>query len=197
MSQTTHYTDYDVMKEKPNWDPHTQTIVESRLTGSTDYKYLTLEEAELLRSICALLVDDSRGEIIRFVIGHIDETLSRAVGEGQRKAGVPEERTLVRNGLKSIEAFTLGKHTRSFYDLEESVQLQFVRDWSEGTLDIGEHWIVKPKDLFHKLLSLTVEAYFSHPQVWSEMGYGGPAYPRGYVRTAIGQTDPWEAVRMT
>ncbi|KQX56587.1 hypothetical protein ASD40_04085 [Paenibacillus sp. Root444D2] len=29
--------------------------------------------------------------------------------------------------------------------------------------------------------------------VWSEIGYAGPAYPRGYVRTQLGQLDPWEA----
>jgi len=29
--------------------------------------------------------------------------------------------------------------------------------------------------------------------VWSEMGYGGPAYPRGYYRIEAGVTDPWEA----
>ncbi|WP_369127188.1 hypothetical protein [Paenibacillus antri] len=40
---------------------------------------------------------------------------------------------------------------------------------------------------------MTLEAYYSHPAVWSEIGYGGPAYPRGYVRTQLGQLDPWEA----
>ena len=52
MSQTTHYTDYDVMKEKPNWDPHTQSIVEARLLREAEHRYVTQEEAELLRSIC-------------------------------------------------------------------------------------------------------------------------------------------------
>lgn len=34
---------------------------------------------------------------------------------------------------------------------------------------------------------------YPHPRVWSEIGYAGPAYPRGYVRTQLGQLDPWEA----
>ncbi len=40
---------------------------------------------------------------------------------------------------------------------------------------------------------MTAEAYYSHLVAWSEIGYGGPAYPRGYVRTQMGQLDPWEA----
>ena len=52
---------------------------------------------------------------------------------------------------------------------------------------------VPQKELFKKLLELTVSAYYSHPTIWSEIGYGGPAYPRGYVRTELGLTDPWEA----
>ncbi|WP_409343923.1 gluconate 2-dehydrogenase subunit 3 family protein [Paenibacillus sp. MBLB4367] len=196
MAQSTHYMDYDVMKEKPNWDSHTQTIVSSRLLRESEHPFLTLEEAELLRSICTLLVDDTRGDIIQNVIDHIDDTLFRSIGEGQRKAGVPDERSLVRLGLKSIEDYTLATYANHFYALEENVQLQYMADWSEGGTETGTFWSVPPKALFLKLLSLTVEAYYSHPQIWSEIGYGGPAYPRGYVRTAIGQTDPWEAVRM-
>jgi hypothetical protein len=52
---------------------------------------------------------------------------------------------------------------------------------------------VPQKALFTKWLTMTLEAYYSHPNVWSEIGYGGPAYPRGYVRTQLGQSDPWEA----
>ncbi|MFD0327874.1 gluconate 2-dehydrogenase subunit 3 family protein [Streptacidiphilus monticola] len=35
-------------------------------------------------------------------------------------------------------------------------------------------------------------AYWSHPVAWSEMGFGGPAYPRGYLRLGVGQREPWE-----
>jgi len=50
-----------------------------------------------------------------------------------------------------------------------------------------------PADFFKQLLHDTVSAYYSHPLVWSDIGYGGPAYPRGYVRVEKGLTDPWEA----
>ncbi len=37
-----------------------------------------------------------------------------------------------------------------------------------------------------------VEAYYSHPFAWDEIGFGGPAYPRGYMRLERGEAEPWE-----
>ncbi|MEO8410539.1 MAG: gluconate 2-dehydrogenase subunit 3 family protein, partial [Propionivibrio sp.] len=37
-----------------------------------------------------------------------------------------------------------------------------------------------------------VEVYYAHPWAWDEIGFGGPAYPRGYMRLERGQPEPWE-----
>ena len=29
-------------------------------------------------------------------------------------------------------------------------------------------------------------AFYSHPWAWNEIGFGGPAYPRGYIRMGVG-----------
>jgi hypothetical protein len=29
-------------------------------------------------------------------------------------------------------------------------------------------------------------AFYSHPWAWNEIGFGGPAYPRGYMRLQVG-----------
>jgi hypothetical protein len=49
-----------------------------------------------------------------------------------------------------------------------------------------------PKRFFiHHLVDQTLRVYYSHPDAWSEIGFGGPASPRGYVR--LTRRDPWEA----
>jgi hypothetical protein len=35
-------------------------------------------------------------------------------------------------------------------------------------------------------------AFYSHPWAWNEIGFGGPAYPRGYKYLALGAREPWE-----
>ncbi len=50
------------------------------------------------------------------------------------------------------------------------------------------------KLFFHqRILADVVKAYYAHPTAWNEIGWGGPASPRGYVRMDFDRRDPWEA----
>lgn len=194
MTKRSHYPSYDVMKLQEDWDDHTRSIVTARLIREHDYLFLKLSEAELLRAACAVLVDDHRGEIIQYVLSHLDEKLHQALGEGQRKRNVPEERRLIREGAKALDRSAYQLHGKPYQQIGEEAQRRMMQDLSQEILKPEEAWMELPqKDFFHKLLTLTVEAYYSHPTVWSEIGYGGPAYPRGYIRADFGQLDPWEA----
>jgi hypothetical protein len=40
------------------------------------------------------------------------------------------------------------------------------------------------------------QAFYSHPWAWSEIGFGGPAYPRGYGAFGnpyLGEGESWES----
>jgi len=43
-----------------------------------------------------------------------------------------------------------------------------------------------------RIIQDMVDAYYAHPYAWDEFGYGGPAYPHGYMRLEGGQPEPWE-----
>lgn len=194
MAKKTRYPLYDVMGHQDEWDDHTQSIVTGRLIREHGFNFLTLEEAEILRAMCVLVMDDPRNDIIQYVIGHIDQTLSQTIGESERKPNVPEASILIREGLQAIERMVMVKYVQPFIQLEESDQKQILSDLSTAQVKLlADDHAFPQKELFQKIVSLTVEAYCSHPTVWSEIGYGGPAYPRGYVRADRGQLDPWEA----
>jgi hypothetical protein len=194
MLRESRYPTFDVMDAKDEWDDHTQSIVTSRIELHESLQFFTLYEAEIVRRISSLLVDDFTSEVMYYVVRHIDETLYQSLGEGQRKAGVPAASVLVRTGLKAIELGAIWRYGRSFMKLELAEQKQYLQDISESAAEPEEIWGPVPQqELFQKLRQLTVESYCSHPRVWSEIGYAGPAYPRGYVRTQLGQLDPWEA----
>jgi hypothetical protein len=196
MAKRSHYPSYDVMKEQDHWDDHTRSIVAARLVRERDYRFLTDAEAEVLRAWCSRVVDDSRGDIIQYVLGHIDETLYGNAGESQRKPGVPPAGDLIRSGIAAVNAAALARHAHPFFKLKEEEQEQLMNETSLGIAEPASVWGAVPqRELFLKLLNMTLEAYFSHPTVWSEIGYGGPAYPRGYIRTQAGHLDPWEAKR--
>ena len=35
-------------------------------------------------------------------------------------------------------------------------------------------------------------AFYSHPWAWNEIGFGGPAYPRGYLNLGTDRREHWE-----
>ncbi|MFE5320824.1 gluconate 2-dehydrogenase subunit 3 family protein [Paenibacillus sp. NPDC056579] len=101
---------------------------------------------------------------------------------------------LLKAGLQAIEQGAQSQYDTSFLNLDIDQQKQYLQHISESAAKPNEIWNEIPQEaLFKKLLNLTVESYCSHPRVWSEIGYAGPAYPRGYIRTQLGQLDPWEA----
>jgi hypothetical protein len=194
MKKYTHYPAYDVMNEKDHWDDHTQSIVGSRLIREREYSFFTREEIELLKRLCSHLVADVREDIIQYIIGHMDQTLDAGIGEGQRKAGLPEVKVLMRTGLHAVGEMAKQRYLFRFIELSSEDQKKLIEEMSTAKTASGPEWGgIPPADFFKKLMGLTIEAYCSHPIIWSEMGYGGPAYPRGYIRTQLGQLDPWEA----
>lgn len=187
------YPDYNIMSEQEAWDAHSRSIVASRLEGVHGYQSLTLTEAEMLRAICSLLAGDNRANIIQFVLSHIDRALNAPSGESERKPSVPKAGDLLRLGMKRLDQWAMSHHLRPFIDLTETDQLSIITALCEEKLPLDGDSNFPQKAFFNRLLSWTVESYYSHPTVWSEIGYGGPAYPRGYVRANLGQLDPWEA----
>jgi hypothetical protein len=194
MPGESHYPSYDVMREQKHWDDHTHHIVTSRLKPSDSFRFFTEKEARMMKTVCFLLTDDQREDPLQFVVNHIDQTLHSDIGEGQRKPGLPPASKLIRDGLKGLSQLSKSRYKKEFADLESSEQQQLLTVISQQSSTTAPGWNgIPPQAFFNKLLSMTLEAYYSHPTVWSEIGYGGPAYPRGYVRTQMGQLDPWEA----
>ncbi|WP_159888440.1 gluconate 2-dehydrogenase subunit 3 family protein [Paenibacillus puerhi] len=194
MNGKTRYPSFNVLDEKDEWDDHTQKIVTSRIDFVVGFQFLTKQEAELLRSVCSLLVDDSSSDALAKVVVHIDRSLYSSPGEGQRKVGVPAAPELIRQGLSALEQTSQHNYSSSFSQVDATGQKQMIGDISTGKAEPAEVWHDIPQKIFFdSLMRFTVESYCSHPRVWSDIGYAGPAYPRGYVRTQLGQLDPWEA----
>jgi len=188
------YPSYNVMDQQNHWDEHTRSIVNARLIRERNYQFLSYPEAEQIRAAAEALCGDDRSPIIQYVVCHIDESLAKPIGEGDRKAGLPQAGELVRQGLKLLNAAAVRRFQGTFISIGTDSQALLLDEISRG--------YGKPADLwqgfdqiafFKKLLRLSLDAYYSHPTVWSEIGYGGPAYPRGYVRAHLNQYDPWEA----
>lgn len=196
LNLVTHYPDYDVLKYLDEWDSHTKEIVRRRIGPFSESVFFSDREVKILTAIISNLVYDNRHEISEWIIHHLDQKMISEIGESERKKGIPPEKILIREGLRAIDHVARLRHDKNFMEIDETKQFQILADLQLGKADQIPEWSRIPqKDLFKKLSTEIVDAYYSHPTIWSEIGYGGPAYPRGYFRTEFGLTDPWEAKR--
>jgi hypothetical protein len=107
---------------------------------------------------------------------------------------MPRDLVAWRRGLRALESEAQAAWAAPFKQLAAAAQDALLRKMQDGALH-HDAWGGMPPDTFFKqrLLNDIVSAYWSHPIAWSEMGWGGPASPRGYVRMGYDARDPWEA----
>lgn len=196
MVERGHYPGYDVMREEKAWDDHTREIVRQRVEPQPPLSLLGAGEAALLGAAAGTLLDETDRDILDFAISEIDRSLAGGIGESQREVTAPPIAELIRRGLAALDASARADYGDEFGRLPLVHRQELLGRVERGELPGNGPWQGLPqKTFFRKLLSLAVAAYYSHPAVWSAIGYGGPAYPRGYVRYGPGQLDPWEARR--
>lgn len=175
----THYPDYDVMDAADAWDDHTREIVRKRLEPARYPEQISFNEAQLVSAAAAALVDDDRRELLDYIISHLDQVLAKKIGESQRKAATPPRRVLLHQGLKAMEDTAQSEYGTNFANLNLIQRQTLLGRIERGEFPESGPWHgIQPPEFFKMLLGLVVESYYSHPAVWSEIGYGGPAYPR-------------------
>lgn len=193
-----HYPDYNVLDSINEWDAHTKEVVLKRLGPFPEKRFLQEQEVRKLRLIIKHLVYDQRDDIFDWILSYMDQRLHSEIGENQRKPGTPPEKILIREGLKALDSLSTMLYQKSFEEAAVQEQFAMLASLQLGKAATIPEWTRIPqKDLFNKLLDMIISTYYSHPTIWSEIGYGGPAYPRGYYRIELGWTDPWEAKRPT
>lgn len=194
MTESSRYRSYDVWEQHAEWDENTRKIVGKRRTPQVAHHFFTHAEAMLLQTLAEVLIDDHRLEVLTYITQNIDESVYSPIGEAQRKVGVPPKKQLYRSGLAGVDEASHQLFSTPFAALQKEQQQEILSSIEKDAAPQTTAWKQAPqKDFFKKLLRDVVSAYYSHSLVWSEIGYGGPAYPRGYVRVEKGLVDPWEA----
>lgn len=193
----TPYESYDVLQKRdsPSWDEITRKVVGKRLDEVPERQFLERDEWETLTAVCARLVPQPDRERPVPIVPWIDEKLHNNEGDGYRYENMPPLRQAWRLGISAIEWEAHRRHRLGFTELDPEQQDEILRAIQNEEVqgDLGEE--LPPRRFFtHMLLKTVVGIYYAHPAAWSEIGWGGPASPRGYVRRGLDEHDPWEAV---
>ena len=192
----TPYVDYDVLAkwDTPSWDDQTREVLRKRLTEVPARRFFSETEWQTLEAVCARLVPQPERSDPIPIVPWIDEKLHYNWRDGFRYDDMPPLREAWRLGLEGIDHESRRRFSTGFRSLPEADQDAVLRAIQAGDVG-GEVWARLPAQRFFTtiLLKEVVGEYYAHPAAWSEVGFGGPASPRGYVRLGSNQRDPWEA----
>lgn len=189
------YRAYDVLEkiDTPSWNEVTRKVVTARLRDVPGRRFFTEEQWDLVEAICARLVPQPDRESPVPIVPWIDHQLLHGQGPGYRYEGMPREAEAWRLGLQSLERESRTRYGRRFGKLAPAQQDDLLGCLQQGRVTSEWESEVAPERFFMQVLNRALAIYYAHPSAWSEIGFGGPASPRGYVRLGRDEADPWEA----
>jgi len=194
--QPGYYAGYSTLAQQSFWDAATRKTVLNRLGPPPAIRFFNREQADLLQCICIHLLPQDDREISRQIpiVPHIDDRLYEKRIPGFRFADMPPDGEAYKHGLAAIETMAQERFGQEFLKISWEEQEQILRSIHDGKLGAADKiWQKLPADRFWKLLMEDcVEIYYAHPWSWDEIGFGGPAYPRGYMRLERGEPEDWE-----
>ena len=191
------YPNYDVLAKHDtvSWNDKTREVVDRRLSLEIADGVLSETQLATLGMVKARVCPDPEGRPPTTTLAMVVERIRENSTEGFRHHELPRTAEAWRRGLDAIEAEAHLRFGSRFAELEAGSADAVLRSIQEGDVCAPE-WEDLPPETFWKwrVIPDLVSCHWSQPSLWSAMGFGGPASPRGYVRLSENRRDPWEAV---
>lgn len=196
LEQPGYFAGYSTLGQKKFWDAATRTVISERIEKDLPIGFFSEHEVVLLSAVIERVMpqDDRVAARTIPILPVIDERLYTNSLNGFRYEDMPPDREAYRLGIEAIEEMARSRFNESFAQLTVHRQELILKSLHDGKPD-PDHptWKRMPVHRFWALLMEDcVTAYYSHPWAWDEIGFGGPAYPRGYMRLENGLPEPWE-----
>jgi hypothetical protein len=175
------YPGFDVLASVDAWDDVTAGAVLARLSHPTGLSFFTPAEVAVARPLLDLLLAQD-GEPRVPVLELVDKRLAVGETDGWHYDDLPEDAEAWRATLAALDAAAREKCGRPFAELDPDDQAGLIQD----VQDCDGSWHDLPATHVWSLWTrYACTAFYSHPWAWNEIGFPGPAYPRGYLNLGI------------
>ena len=183
------YPDHDVLAHAGHWDPVTRAVVRSRVVDVPSRRFFSKPEFRCLCAFCdVVLAQDAEPRVP--VMSFVDAKLAAGQLDGFQHDGMPDDRDTWRQVAHGLDQAARQHGETTFAQADEPIQRKIVGAFADGSLN-GQIWDRLPaKTAWTVVMRSVLSAFYSHPWTWNEIGFGGPAYPRGYMRLAEGPRAP-------
>ena len=184
------YPDFDVLEQAEHWDEVTRELVIGRL-DAPPIRFFDAEEAATLEAFCdTVMAQDSEPRIP--VLAFVDARLHEGRLDGFRYADMPKDPDTWRLVARGLDEAAQGGGAPSYAGASPESRHEICGRFASAELS-GGTWDALPiAHAWTVVMRFVLAAFYSHPWAWNEIGFGGPAYPRGYARMGIGLSEAWE-----
>ena len=187
------YPDFDVLDTVDDWDEVTREAVLSRLNLRGPLRFFTAAQEPTLRALCDTLSfqhSDPRVPVAEMV----DQKYAEGRLDGYRYSDMPDDRDTWHLVLRGVDEVATRRVSRNFHELDVESREGICQDFSQGVLQGGAWDALNVERAFSVVMRGVASTFYSHPWAWNEIGFGGPAYPRGFMRFGeLSARDPFEA----
>jgi hypothetical protein len=198
MTEVNRFPGYSTLakRDTPSWNEATRTVIDKRLNDPPPRRFFTAEEWPILVAICDRIIPQQADRNPRVPIANfIDRKMAENETDGMQTAGLPDMQEMWRRGLRAADAEARLRFNNPFTELPGGRQDDVLGMIQRGEVRAPGWSDVPPKEWFKsRVLHDITTMYYAHPRGWDEMGFGGPASPRGYVRMGFNRHDPWDPV---
>lgn len=194
---SSRYPGYDVLSKRhtESWNEMTREVIDRRIAVSREPSFFSPAEWETLNAVCDRILPQPKDRPPIPTAALVDNMMEKSGEEGFRIAPLPYKGQAWKRGLPALDAEARSAYGARFADLHPDAQDALLKRMEEGELKNPAWGDMPSKMFFSKRVVVDIPAaYYSHPTSWNEIGWGGPASPRGYVRTTLNRRDAWEAV---
>ena len=194
--QPGYYPGFSTLRQKRYWDATTRELIEKRVATKKPIRFFTPVEATTMLAVVERVLpqEDRTPERRIDILPGIDERLFTNRLEGYRYEDMPPDQDAYRLAARAFAQMAQEAHGKPFAELATLQQEELLKSVHKaepaGAKDL---WAQMNLERFWSLLIADVASvYYAHPWAWDEVGFGGPAYPRGYMRLEEGEPEPWE-----
>lgn len=182
---------FDVLDQAHVWDAVTAGAVLARLMLPNMLSFFTSDEVGIAQPMLDLLLGQD-GEPRVPVLPLIDARLSTGETDGWHYDDMPEDGQAWCDTLAHLDQDAHTRHDAGYADLTGRQQGRLLQD-VQDLADQGEAWHGPAASHVWSLWTrYACTAFYSHPWAWNEIGFSGPAYPRGYLNPGINAREKWE-----
>jgi hypothetical protein len=180
---------FDVLSQSRHWDQATAGVVLARIGMRPAIRYFTPQEQAVATALCDQLLDQHEDARVP-VVSMIDARLAENETDGWRYHDMPEDGEAWRRSLAALDADATARFGGGFASCSPEHQATLI----QAVQDLGsKDWHgLHAAQVWSLWTRYACTAFYSHPTAWNEIGFPGPAYPRGYKNPGIDAREPFE-----